>query len=213
MCRFSILIVRIAIPAVMALTAPASHAQGTGKTVWVGQHIHGIDKNDYSDFVRANVELRLVEIKGRGQTTPALETYLADHDVRTNDQIATSANDRETHYLSNAATTLFVTSGIGVGDAADMESGVYLGPQVDAFAVEQARTKLLAVSGQPVADMYLRLLLHYALIKNAVQLSMDYETVISPLRETALDLVHQAGPAQPMTVKAIRDELIALAGG
>lgn len=205
MFRFPIIAAGLALSSLMAADG---RAQGTGKTVWVGQHLHGIEAEDISEFVRYNIELRLVDIVGRGGASPALKAFLDRHDVQ-KANFATSDADRESYFLDNADTTLFVVSGIGIVDFAEMESGLYLGPRDDALAVERARAKLLAISSQPVADMYLRLLLHYALIKQAFQQGMDYETVISPLRETALELVHQARPAQPATVDMIERELIA----
>lgn len=208
MFRFSIIAAGFALSSLMAADGLA---QGTGKTVWVGLHLHGTGAEDISEFVRYNIELRLVDIVGRGRASPALDAFLAGHDVR-KANLSTSDADRENYFQNNPDTTLFVASGIGIGDVAEMESGVYLGPGDNMLVVDRARAKLLAVSSQPVADMYLRLLLHYALIKHALQQGMDYETVISPLREKALDLVHQAKPAQPATVDIIQGELIALSG-
>ena len=124
--------------------------------------------------------------------------------------IATAAADLIRHFNANNTGTLLVTSGSGIGDAANLESGIYFGPGRTGFVVQTARAKLLAVSSHQAADIYLRLLLHYALIKDAVDQKMDFAMVISPLRETALELVHQASQADSATVRRIQNDLIGL---
>ena len=189
--------------------ACGANAQGTGKTVWVGQHVYDLQR-DYSSVVRDSIDRRFVEIRDRFDISPELKRYLDGHEVRLDPEIATATDDLIQHYNEYDKSTLLVTSGSGIGSATEMESGVYLGPRRSGFVVESARAKLLAVSSHQVADMYLRLLLHYVLIKDAVNSNMDYREVISPLREKALDLVHHARQAQPSVVTRIHADLLRL---
>jgi hypothetical protein len=185
--------------------------QAQDRTAWVGEHIQGLqEKTDLADVVLFNLELKLDELRTLSLVDPAVSAFVSNIDVKANKMIDFSASARATHYQIDPTGTLLVASGRGVGAAEDFVSGIYLGPPRPGLMVETARAKLLAVESHDAADMYLRLVLHYALIKAALDSGMDYRTVINPLRESALDLSHQAEAAEPAVVALIRDELVQL---
>ena len=196
------------IGAILFLAQPAV---AQSKTAWIGEHLQGLrDPTDAAEYVRDMIELRLSDIRTSALGDPGVSAFVAQMDVRTNSNIDTSADGRKMHYDADPNGTLLVASGRGIGTADDFEAGVYLGPRRQGFEVETARARLLAVASHDVAEMYLRLLLHYALIKEAKESDMDFRTVISPLRSAALDLSHQAQAADPVIVDLIREELVQL---
>ncbi len=190
----------------------AAKATPIEKTIWIGQHVHevGADSLDRADAVADYVDLLLALYRGGLTFDTALQDFLAKYDVRIDQAILTRGNDREAYFQSNIDSSLLVASGRGIGAAENLASGIYLGPEGADLKLEVARAKLLAVHTNSAADMYFQLILHYALIKDAIEQGMDRKTIVNPLISKAIDLIEQASPAEPNVVLEIEQELSGL---
>ena len=209
MLRFSNAIV-IAVTAVSL--CGGAKATPIEKTIWIGQHVHevGADSLDRADAVADYVDLLLGLYRGGLTFDTVLRDFLANYDVKIDQAIHTRGNDREAYFQNNIDSSLLVASGRGIGAAENLASGIYLGPERADLKLEVARAKLLAVQTNSAADMYFQLILHYALIKDAIEQGMDRKTIVNPLISKAIDLIDQASPAEPNVVLEIEQELSGL---
>ncbi|SFR10118.1 hypothetical protein [Poseidonocella sedimentorum] len=194
---------------IICLAGIGVHAQPFEKKIWVGKHLHevGTDELDRADAVADYIDLLLGTYKGGLTFDAGLQEFLGHYDVEIDPSILTRGRDREAFFVDNSSGTLFVASGRGVGPAASFASGLYLGPRRPRLGLEAARVKLLAVETNSAAEMYFQLLLHYALIKDALNQGMDRKAIVTPLISKAIDLLPQAEPAEPALVSAIKREL------
>ena len=174
---------------VSIMLAHEVEAQVERHKIWVGSHPY--DNSDKMHTVADAVEIRLSRMEWEFEESSDLAQHFRIHDVKTDVGIKPSLSALELHYYIDGNNALLVMSGRGLGREERVFTQMYLGKPPDGFAVEHTATELGMVENYPSSLPYLRLILMYAIAREAHVQGRDFATYIEPLRERALTLISE----------------------
>ena len=101
-------------------------------------------------------------------------------------------------------------AGAGAKDPVDTRTLVYIGQRTDDFNVEMVMMKLVGDQFDSPSTAYFKLVILYAILKEAWEQGRSYVDVIGPLKIAALDWLNLASRVDQVNVNLIARDLHAL---
>ncbi len=177
----------------------------------VGSHIREDSGDELGRSVRNNVNITLSEIQGPYifEETPLsdfLNEMKASHDEKLNLPLSVM----NTAYQSSYTTALLMMAGTYVDPTIGTRSLVFLGPPNANFRVIQAKANLSASRNFPDESQYLKLLISYAIVKEASRAGGDPRAVAIPVARRALEWADGMDELKFPELSTIKSELVAV---